>query len=73
MVIIWYSAVPISLTMLMSGYIFYHYDFNKPTFWIAFYSSLLKNLWGLLGAAVITGMAFGIGCKYSNIKKKKRV
>lgn len=60
----WYASLPIVFPLLLSGFIFYHYDFNKPTFWIALYSSLLKNIWGLYGATVITGMAFGFGCKF---------
>lgn len=61
--VIWYATLPIVFPLLLSGFIFYHYDFNKPLFWIALYSSLLKNIWGLYGATVITGLAFGLGCK----------
>lgn len=63
LVSIWYSAVPVCVTMLLSGYIFYTYEFAKPAMWIAFYASTIKNLFGLYIAAFITGTAFGIGCK----------
>lgn len=62
LVIMWYAIIPTALVLLMSAYIFYDNDFVKPAFWIAFYSSMLKNLWGFLAASLITGMTFGIGC-----------
>lgn len=63
LMVIWYASLPIVFPMLLSGFIFYQYEFKKPAFWIALYSSLLKNIWGLYGATLITGMACGFGCK----------
>lgn len=64
LVTVWYSGVPICVAMLLSGYIFYTYDYAKPAMWIAFYAAMLKNLFGLYITIFITGTAFGIGCMF---------
>lgn len=55
--------IPIAFAALLSGYIFYEYNFEKPALWIGFYSACMKNVWGLFGATAITGIALGTGCK----------
>lgn len=62
--VIWYATVPICMTALLSGYVFYINDYEKPAFWIAIYSSFLKNMWGFFLSVLVTGIAMGTGCKY---------
>lgn len=62
--ILWYSMIPTALILLMSAFIFYENDFVKPAIWIAIYAALIRNLWGFFLAALVTGMAFGFGCKW---------
>lgn len=60
---LWWTAVPVCVAALLSGYVFYAYDLPKPSLAIAVYAAALKNVWGLYMAAMITAMAFGMGCK----------
>lgn len=64
----WYIMHFVGLFVVMSGYIFYENNFEKPSIWMSVYSALTKNLWGIYGSIIITGMAFGVGCK-KKIKK----
>ncbi|XP_058123495.1 nose resistant to fluoxetine protein 6 [Anopheles ziemanni] len=59
--ILWYASLPVAIGLLVSAYIFYAYDFEKPAIWIALYASLSKNLWGALFGVLFVGLAFGIG------------
>ncbi len=67
LVILWYAMIPIATVLLLSAFIFYEYDFTKPAIWIAIYAAQLKSLWGFLVASLITGMAFGFGCRYNGM------
>lgn len=60
----WYSCFPLGVGLILSGYIFYANDFRKPAVWIAFYAAIVKNMWGFIITVVISGLAFGIGCKF---------
>lgn len=62
---LWWTAVPVCVAALLSGYVFYAYDLPKPSLAIAIYAAALKNVWGLYVAAIITALAFGMGCEYS--------
>lgn len=64
LVISWYAMIPTAVVLLLSAFIFYENDFAKPAVWIAIYAAIIRNLWGFFLASLITGMAFGIGCKY---------
>lgn len=48
---------------MLSGYIFYAYDFEKPAIWIAIYAAVMKNLWGAFGTILVVGAALNTGCK----------
>lgn len=63
-IMLWYAMIPTAVVLLLSAFIFYEYDFVKPAIWIAFYAALIRNLWGFFLATLVTGMAFGIGCKF---------
>ncbi|XP_063697874.1 nose resistant to fluoxetine protein 6-like [Culicoides brevitarsis] len=56
---IWYLVVPIAVGTLLSGFIFYENNFEKPSLWIAIYASVSKNSWGLLGIIFILGLVSG--------------
>ncbi|XP_058465293.1 nose resistant to fluoxetine protein 6-like [Malaya genurostris] len=57
----WYCSLPIGIMLLLSAYIFYAYDFQKPAIWIACYAAVSKNLWGLTFGVMCVGLAFGVG------------
>ncbi|XP_055629971.1 nose resistant to fluoxetine protein 6-like [Toxorhynchites rutilus septentrionalis] len=59
--IAWYSGLPLAIMLLLSAYIFYAYDFEKPAIWIAIYAAFSKNLWGVILAVLFVGLAFGVG------------
>uniref|UniRef100_A0A182JNH6 Acyltransferase 3 domain-containing protein n=1 Tax=Anopheles christyi TaxID=43041 RepID=A0A182JNH6_9DIPT len=58
---LWYISLPTAIVLLLSAYIFYAYDFEKPALWIAAYAALSKNLWGALFGVLFVGLAFGVG------------
>uniref|UniRef100_A0A1Y9J0F2 Acyltransferase 3 domain-containing protein n=1 Tax=Anopheles quadriannulatus TaxID=34691 RepID=A0A1Y9J0F2_ANOQN len=58
---LWYASLPTAIVLLLSAYIFYAYDFEKPALWIAAYAALAKNLWGALFGVLFVGLAFGVG------------
>uniref|UniRef100_A0A182UXI0 Acyltransferase 3 domain-containing protein n=1 Tax=Anopheles merus TaxID=30066 RepID=A0A182UXI0_ANOME len=58
---LWYVSLPTAIVLLLSAYIFYAYDFEKPALWIAAYAALAKNLWGALFGVLFVGLAFGVG------------
>ncbi|XP_001661710.2 nose resistant to fluoxetine protein 6 [Aedes aegypti] len=58
---LWYCVLPLAVMLLLSAYVFYEYDFEKPAVWIALYSALSKNLWGLIFGVLFVGLAFGVG------------
>lgn len=55
--------IPIAFSALLSGYLFYAHEYEKPSYWIALYSAFGKNVWGLFGATIITGIAVNTGCE----------
>uniref|UniRef100_A0A182NJB8 Acyltransferase 3 domain-containing protein n=1 Tax=Anopheles dirus TaxID=7168 RepID=A0A182NJB8_9DIPT len=59
--VLWYASLPAAIVLLLSAYIFYAYDFEKPAIWIALYAALSKNLWGALFGVLFVGLAFGVG------------
>lgn len=61
--ILWWAMIPIAFSALLSGFIFYAHEYEKPSYWIAIYSAFGKNVWGLFGATVITGIAVNTGCE----------
>lgn len=61
--IVWWCMIPIAFLALLSGFLFYDNEFEKPSLWIAIYSAFIKNMWGIFGATVITGIALNTGCK----------
>ncbi|XP_065086708.1 nose resistant to fluoxetine protein 6-like [Ochlerotatus camptorhynchus] len=58
---VWYLALPMAIMLLLSAFMFYAYDFEKPAVWIALYAALSKNLWGLIFGVLFVGLAFGVG------------
>lgn len=62
--ILWWAMIPIAFSALLSGYLFYAHEYEKPSYWIAIYSAFGKNVWGLFGATLITGIAVNTGCEF---------
>ncbi|XP_052873708.1 nose resistant to fluoxetine protein 6-like [Anopheles cruzii] len=60
-IVLWYASLPVAIASLLSAYIFYAYDFEKPALWIALYAALAKNLWGILFGVLFVGLALGVG------------
>lgn len=58
-----WTAVPAGVVLLLSGYVFYACEVVKPAAWVAAYAAVHKTGWGAMMAAMITAMAFGIGCE----------
>ncbi|XP_053674392.1 nose resistant to fluoxetine protein 6-like [Anopheles nili] len=56
-----YTALPVAIVLLLSAYVFYAYDFEKPALWIALYAAVSRNLWGALFGVLFVGLAFGVG------------
>lgn len=54
-------VVPIGVLTILSGHIFYVYDFQKPSIWIAIYASITKNIWGVIALVFFVGLEKGIG------------
>lgn len=54
--------VPIGTTTLLTGYMFYAYDFQKPAIWIGVYSTIVRNVWGVIVGALLIGLAHRVGC-----------
>lgn len=61
--VLWWTAVPACVALLLTGHLFYAHDWPKPSLWIAAYAAAQRNVWGAYMAAVITAMALGVGCK----------
>uniref|UniRef100_A0A182QA40 Uncharacterized protein n=1 Tax=Anopheles farauti TaxID=69004 RepID=A0A182QA40_9DIPT len=59
--VLWYASLPAAIVLLLSAYIFYAYDYEKPAIWIALYAAVSKNLWGALFGVLFVGLAFGVG------------
>lgn len=56
--------VPFGFIILLSGFIFYAYDFETPSVWMAVYAACSKNLWGIVIAIIIIGFSRGLGSKF---------
>lgn len=54
--------VPIGTTTLLTGYMFYAYDFQKPAIWIGIYSTIVRNVWGVIIGVLLIGLAHRVGC-----------
>uniref|UniRef100_A0A1S4GUU3 Acyl_transf_3 domain-containing protein n=1 Tax=Anopheles gambiae TaxID=7165 RepID=A0A1S4GUU3_ANOGA len=55
---LWYMTVPCGILTLMLSMIFYSYNFEKPSLWIALFFPLHKNAWALFGAIVLYGIIY---------------
>ncbi|XP_023033314.1 nose resistant to fluoxetine protein 6 [Drosophila willistoni] len=53
--------LPLALLILLSGYIFIKYDFEKPSIWLAIYAGIYKNLWILICAGFVCCMCLKLG------------
>lgn len=49
----WYGMVVIGVAVILSSYMFYANNFEKPSLWISLYSVLTKNIWGAFGAVLM--------------------
>lgn len=67
--VLWWGMIPISFAILVSGYIFYAYDFEKPAIWIGIYAAVTKSAWGVFGATFVTGVALNTGCEFTSFEK----
>ncbi|XP_053687401.1 nose resistant to fluoxetine protein 6-like isoform X2 [Sabethes cyaneus] len=65
MKLLWYGTAPVGVLCLMSNSIFYLYNFEKPSIWMAIYYPIMKNMWVFLGAM----MLYGIIYEYSKVIK----
>lgn len=60
-VILFYSIFPLGVAAWLSAFIFYEYNFEKPSLWIAIFAAFIKNIWGILGAVMMLGFVGKVG------------
>lgn len=61
--VLFWTVLPVGLALLMSGHVFYAYDWAKPSLASAAYAAGQKSVWGANITIMIVAMAFGIGCE----------
>jgi hypothetical protein len=59
----WYAVVPTGFFLILSAYMFYAYDFEKPSVLMSLYASFTINMWGVLVTIFFIGIISGIGSK----------
>lgn len=57
----WHFSVIYGFLNVLSAYIFYNYDFEKPAIWLAVTSVFLKYSWSVLFGYVIFASIYRIG------------
>lgn len=55
--------IPLLFLNVLSGYIFFVNDFEKPAIWISVYAIIYRHVWGLGIAFILLGFGFRVGCK----------
>lgn len=58
-----YIAPVFSTFIVGLHYLFYNYDFEKPSIWMACFAMLTKNLWGFFGVFCTCAMVLKIESK----------
>ncbi|XP_021697468.1 nose resistant to fluoxetine protein 6 [Aedes aegypti] len=58
--ILWYFVFPAVLGTLLINYIFYEYDFAKPSLWMAAFYPIAKYSWGVYAGVFMMGQIYGI-------------
>ncbi|XP_058456888.1 nose resistant to fluoxetine protein 6-like [Malaya genurostris] len=58
--IIWYLVFPMAIVSFLLNYIFYVYDFEKPSLWMAVYFPVMKHSWGIFCGIFFIGITHGI-------------
>lgn len=71
MIFTWYVYPLVGYCIVLSSYLFYAYDFPKPSLWMSLYSVITKNMWGAFGAILMFGFVGKLGCKYLFIQKRR--
>ncbi|XP_055628631.1 nose resistant to fluoxetine protein 6-like [Toxorhynchites rutilus septentrionalis] len=56
--LLWYCTVPVGFLCLMSNMIFYQYNFEKPSIWMAIFYPVMKNMWIFLGTITLYGVIY---------------
>ncbi|XP_053686964.1 nose resistant to fluoxetine protein 6-like [Sabethes cyaneus] len=64
---LWYLIYPAAIVTLLIHYIFYVYDFEKPSIWIAIYFPVMKHSWGIFCGIFVVGFINGIAPTMSRI------
>ncbi|XP_062542684.1 nose resistant to fluoxetine protein 6-like isoform X2 [Armigeres subalbatus] len=57
---LWYLVPPAVIGTLLINYIFYEYDFAKPSLWMAVFYPIAKYSWGIYISIFIIGQIFAI-------------
>ncbi|KXJ74104.1 hypothetical protein RP20_CCG014358 [Aedes albopictus] len=58
--ILWYFVFPAVFGTLLVNYIFYEYDFAKPSLWMAAFYPIAKYSWGIYAGVFMMGQIYGI-------------
>lgn len=53
------------------GFIFYQFEFEKPSIWISFYAATVKIVWGVFPSVFITGIVVNIGGEFDLLFARK--
>ncbi|XP_063697875.1 nose resistant to fluoxetine protein 6-like [Culicoides brevitarsis] len=67
MLLTWYIYPFVGYLMVLSSYLFYAYDFEKPSIWMSLYSVVTKNMWGAFGAILMFGFVGKLGSVITTI------
>ncbi|XP_065090838.1 nose resistant to fluoxetine protein 6-like [Ochlerotatus camptorhynchus] len=58
--IVWYLVFPVGFGTMLLNSIFYIYDFEKPSLWMAAFFPLSKYIWGVYTSLFFIGLIFGV-------------
>lgn len=61
----------LGFSVMFSGFIFFEYDFEKPSILLAVISTVFKHMWGVLLAVIVMGLIFRFGWFIPNIMNYK--
>ncbi|KAL7030734.1 hypothetical protein ACKWTF_006765 [Chironomus riparius] len=68
---IWYCCLLLGFVLVLSGYLFYQYDFEKPSIWVSLAAIIIRHSWGVILAFGIIGVIYHHGWFTRNLLSYK--